>query len=44
MAYNYGLEFKKFEARQRILRLQYEQFGMPEFRLANTLPLPPGHT
>ena len=34
MAYNHGLEFKKFEARQRILRLQYEQLGMSEANIA----------
>jgi len=34
MAYNHGFEFKKFEARQRILRLQYEQLGMPEADIA----------
>jgi len=30
MSYNHGLEYKKFEARQRRLRKQYEQLGMPE--------------
>ena len=30
MSYNHGLERKKFEARQRQLRRQYEQVGMAE--------------
>ena len=30
MSYNHGREFKKFQARQRRLRRQYEQAGMPE--------------
>jgi len=30
MSYNHGREFKKFEARQRRLRRQYERLGMPE--------------